>query len=198
MSDALSRRDFVATLGSAGAVWLLADVTVREDAAAHAAHQVTQAQPALAVFTREQATEIEAIASRIIPTDDTPGAREAGVIYFIDRSLATWAKDQLPVFTEGLTRLPKDVETRFAGQSRFSALAPAQQDEVLKSIEQTPFFGTMRFATLAGMFSLPTHGGNRDFVGWKLMGQENAMEFTPPFGWYDTPANRRAMLGGDA
>jgi hypothetical protein len=30
------------------------------------------------------------------------------------------------------------------------------------------------------------------------MGQDNAMEFKPPYGWYDIPANRRAMLGGDA
>ena len=42
-------------------------------------------------FTPEEAVEVEAIAARIIPTDDTPGAREAGVIYFIDRSLVTFA-----------------------------------------------------------------------------------------------------------
>jgi len=87
MSDSFSRRDFVATAGSLGAVWLLADATERGEAIAHAAHQVTQAQPTLSVFTREQAAEVEAFTSRIIPTDDTPGAREAGVVYFIDRGL---------------------------------------------------------------------------------------------------------------
>jgi hypothetical protein len=69
---------------------------------------------------------------------------------------------------------------------------------VLKSIEETPFFGQIRFATLAGFFSLPSYGGNRDFTGWKLVGQEPAMEFRSPFGWYDQPANRRALLGGDS
>ena len=198
MSDSFSRRDFVATVGSIGAVWLLADAAERGEAIAHAAHEVTQAQPTLLVFTREQAAEIEAFASRIIPTDDTPGAREAGVIYFIDKGYATFAKEDLPRFMEGLNKLPRDVGAKFRGQTRLSALTPAQQDEVLKSIEKTPFFGTMRFATLAGMFSLPTYGGNLDFVGWKLMGQENAMEFRAPFSWYDQPANRRALLGGDA
>jgi gluconate 2-dehydrogenase gamma chain len=197
MSDSLSRRDFVATVGSLGAVWLFADATKRSEAIAHAAHQVTQAQPTLSVFTREQAAEIEAIASRIIPTDDTPGAREAGVVYFIDRGLSSWAKDQVPAFNEGLTRLSRDVGAKFRGQTKLSALTPSQQDEVLKSIERTPFFGLMRFATIAGMFSLPTLGGNRDFVGWKLVGHEGAMEFRAPFGWYDQPANRRALLGGD-
>ena len=198
MSDSFSRREFVATVGSLGAVWLLADATERGEAIAHAAHQVTQAQPTLSVFTREQAAEVEAFASRIIPTDDTPGAREAGVVYFIDRGLSTWAKEQRQAFTEGLAKLERDVGAKFRGQTRLSALTPTQQDEVLKSIENTPFFGLMRFSTLAGMFSLPSHGGNRDFAGWKLVGQESAMEFKAPFGWYDQPANRRSLLGGDA
>jgi hypothetical protein len=45
------------------------------------------------VVSAEQAAEIEAAARRIIPTDDTLGAREARVIYFIDRTLATFATD---------------------------------------------------------------------------------------------------------
>jgi len=198
MPDSFSRREFVAAAGSLGAIWLLADATERGEAVDHAAHQVTQAQPALSVLTPEQAAEVEAFASRIIPTDDTPGAREAGVVYFIDRGLATWAKDQQPIFMEGLTKLSADVGAKVRGQTRLSGLTPAQQDDVLRSIEQTPFFGAMRFATLAGMFSLPSYGGNRDFAGWKLVGQESAMEFKAPFGWYDQPANRRALLGGDA
>ena len=198
MSDSFSRREFVATVGSIGAVWLLADAAERSEAMAHAAHQVSQAQPALTVLTREQAAEVEAFVSRIIPSDETPGAREAGVVYFIDRGLSTWAQGQRPMFTEGLAKLSRDVDAKFRGQSKLSALTPQQQDDVLKSIEQTPFFGMMRFATLAGMFSLPTHGGNRDFIGWKLVGQVEAMEFKAPFGWYDQPANRRTLLGGGA
>src|SRR5262245_56394983 len=133
MSDSFSRREFVATVGSIGAVWLLADAGERSEAMAHAAHQVTQAQPTLMVLSREQAAEVEAFASRIIPTDDTPGAREAGVVYFIDRSLSTWAKDQLPGITEGLAKLSRDVEAKFSGQKKFSALTAAQQDEVIRS-----------------------------------------------------------------
>ena len=198
MSDSFSRREFVVAAGSLGAAWLLADTRERTEALTHAAHQVTQAQPALAVLTREEAMEVEAFASRIIPTDSTPGAREAGVVYFVDKSLGSWAKDQLTGFREGLTKLGKDVDAKFSGQTKLSTLAVAQQDEVIKSIEQTPFFFQMRFLTIAGMFSLPSNGGNRDFVGWKLIGQVGAMEYKAPFGWYDQPANRRALMGGDA
>lgn len=197
MSDSFSRREFVATATSLGAVWLLANGRERSEAMAHAAHQTTLAQPTLSVLTREQAAELEAFASRIIPSDDTPGAREVGVVFFIDRGLATWAKGQVSAFTDGLNKLSRDVSAKFRGQTRLSALTPAQQDEVLRSIERTPFFGLMRFATISGMFSLPSYGGNRDYAGWKLVEQEPAMEFRAPFGWYDQPANRRSLLGGD-
>jgi hypothetical protein len=82
------------------------------------------------------------------------------------------------------------------GQRRLSALTPEQQDAVLRRIENSDFFGQLRFATLAGMFSLPEHGGNRDFSGWTMIGQEPAMEYRPPYGWYDRPENMRALLGG--
>jgi gluconate 2-dehydrogenase gamma chain len=191
----LDRRAFVASLGSVGAVWLLADAADRAHAMQHAVEQRGAQQPRLSFFSREQAVEIEAVVSRIIPSDATPGAREAGVVYFIDRGLATWAREQQPMVTEGLAKLGKDVEAKYPGESRFSALGTDRQDEVLKSIQDTPFFGVMRFATIAGMFALPAHGGNRDFVGWKLIGHDTVLDFKPPFGWYDQPANRRRLLG---
>ena len=39
--------------------------------------------------------------------------------------------------------------------------------------------------TLLGMFSLPSYGGNRGGVGWKLIGFEDAHVFQSPFGYYD-------------
>ena len=56
------------------------------------------------VFTPEQAKEVEAIAARIIPTDELPGATEAGVVYFIDRALKTFASDNLPLYHNGSCR----------------------------------------------------------------------------------------------
>jgi gluconate 2-dehydrogenase gamma chain len=45
-------------------------------------------------LTDADAAVVDAIAALIIPTDDTPGAREAGVVQFIDRALDTFARDQ--------------------------------------------------------------------------------------------------------
>ena len=183
--DNLNRRDFVAALGSVGSLWLLSDSDALTAATDHAHQQAGAQTPKLLVL------------SRIIPTDKTPGAHEAGVVYFIDKSLTTFARDQAPMIAESLKKLSDDVAAKFPGQTKFSALTTAQQDEFLKSIEQTPFFGNMRFATIAGMFSLPTHGGNRNYVGWKLVGQVLMQDNKPPFGWYDEPRNKRALMGDE-
>ena len=38
---------------------------------------------------------------------------------------------------------------------------------------------------MAGFLSNPEDGGNKDGVGWKLIGFDGAPTHTPPFGYYD-------------
>jgi gluconate 2-dehydrogenase gamma chain len=191
MSDSATRRTFLQVAGSTGAAWLLADVVLVRDALAHAIKQRTLPPPyAFEALTAAQAADLEAVAMRVIPSDDTPGAREAGVIHFIDRALTTFNANQKPVFDEGLADLNRRTRDRWPGVASFAALQPARQDELLRSIEQTPFFQSARFAVLAGMFSDPSYGGNRDYVGWALLGHVHQPAFQPPFGWYDAEANR--------
>jgi hypothetical protein len=73
----------------------------------------------------------------------------------------------------------------------FTKLTAAQQDDVIRAIEKTPFFQAIRFDTIVGMFALPTWGGNRDHAGWDMIGLEHQPRFQPPFGAYDVEANRR-------
>jgi len=202
----VSRREFVTGLTALGAVWLTAAACAKEapkavDSSASGimpmANDSTSVPQALTHFTAEQAAELEAIASRIIPTDDTPGAKEAGVVYFIDQAMQTGgvAADQGPLFAAGLESLAKAAAKQHGATSKFSTLSAEQQDTLLKAIEKTPFFGAMRFATIAGFLALPKYGGNKDFVGWKVIGQEHTYEQKPPFGWYDQPDNQKALLG---
>lgn len=136
-------------------------------------------------FTPAQATEIEAMSAQIFPSDDTPGAREARVIHFIDRSLTSFAKDAQPVYAQGIVDLQAKSKQLFPGATMFSALSSAQQIQVLSAIETTPFFKTVRDHTIMGMFSSPKHGGNFNKVGWQLIGFEDTLAFKPPFGYYD-------------
>lgn len=156
---------------------------------------VPQQPPKLLHFSAAQGVEVEALTSRIIPSDDSPGAREAGVVYFIDLGIRTFAKEQAKTFDEGLVAVSKAVAKKHKGETKFSALTPAQQDDILRGIERTPFFGGLRFATIAGFLALPKYGGNKDYIGWKLVGQDHTFEHKPPFGWYDRPENQRALLG---
>lgn len=208
VSGAVSRRDAVAALG---AVWITGALACAKDAAKTAStadsattgtsgndgHMAADVQPpqTLTHFSAAQGADVEAMMARIIPSDDGPGAKEAGSVYFFDKGLTTFAKDQAKMVDEGLVQLSKSVAKAHGGETRFSALTPEQQDAMLRTIEKTPLFGITRFATIAGFLSLPKYGGNRDFAGWKYIGQEHSAEQKPPFGWYDKPENQMALLG---
>lgn len=199
-SEEISRRDFVGGVSALGAVWLLAASCTQQDAApksdtGHIATESPAPPQELTHFSATQAADIDAIASRIIPTDDSPGAHEAGVVFFIDRAMTGFAKDQAPLFDTGLVELNKTVKKTNGADATFAKLTPEQQDTLLKSMEKSDFFGAMRFATIAGFLALPKYGGNKDYIGWKFIGQDQVFENKPPFGWYDRPENQQALLG---
>ena len=151
MSDQVTRRAFLAAAGAAGAVWLAADPEMVQAAVAHARRQAALPPPhKFDALTPEQAADLEAVAMRIFPTDETPGAKEAGVIHFMDKSLSTYAADQKDMMVAGLDDLNGRVKAKWPTAARFSALTPAQQDEVLKDIEKSPFFEMMRVVTRRG------------------------------------------------
>ena len=87
MMNELSRRKFLSHGGTGVAGAWVASYWPQMLAAATHARQVSQsgAVHKFEFFTPEEAIEIDAFSARIIPTDETPGAREAGVLYFIDR-----------------------------------------------------------------------------------------------------------------
>src|SRR4051794_41893398 len=59
----------------------------------------TVADVALTFFNDEEARTVEALAERIIPGDgENAGATEAGVVYYIDRSLAGVSADLQVVY----------------------------------------------------------------------------------------------------
>jgi gluconate 2-dehydrogenase gamma chain len=143
----------------------------------------------LAFFTPDQAAEVDAICAQIIPTDSTPGAREARCVNFIDRFLVTYGKDRQALYARGLQDLEAQVVVLVPGATRFSKLTSDQQIKVLTAIEKTPFFSQIRTDTITGMFADPKHGGNYNQVGWKLIGYNVSTTFPyankPPFGSYD-------------
>jgi gluconate 2-dehydrogenase gamma chain len=204
-----SRRSFLLhTLTGAGAAWLAAQWPEILAAREHAMQAVaTETPPKFEFFTPAQAANVEAIASAIIPTTDTPGAREAGVVYFIDRGLNTFAQDQREAFIQGLEVVSELTRQLFPAAAGFSSLTGQQQVDVLEALEThkpdpnggkqqgidsklgnvdgSQVFGLFRFATVLGFLSNPEYGGNRNHVGWDVVNFKPAMAHFPPFGYYD-------------
>jgi len=178
-------------------------------------------------FDAHQRETVEAAMARIIPTDDQPGAREAGTIEFLDRYLSglgyiyakpdgsgfetlegkradAW-RQRVEILREkyisGVKELDERSRERF-GQD-FARLDIEQQDSVLAELErpvskaeealteaearagfapvETPlqqtsveldldFFPLLALHTRQGFYADPIYGGNRDRVGWEVIG----------------------------
>jgi gluconate 2-dehydrogenase gamma chain len=186
----------------AGTAWLSAQWPAILAAAQHS-HQAVKAKGSqvFEVLTPDQAKQIDAISSQIIPTDELPGAHEAGVVYFIDRALKTFASDTRPVYEKGLADVAKMTAELFPGVRTISDATPEQQQQIVAELmsEMNPRPGPRRSTvalnadfpqtiwthTLWGFLLDPEAGANRDYVGWKVIGRDPAHSFSPPFGFYD-------------
>jgi gluconate 2-dehydrogenase gamma chain len=129
-------------------------------------------------LTPEQAATIEAICEQIIPADEDPGAKWAGVVHYIDLGLAGDLKEYRPVYDAGLKRL--SVLTQAAGMKPFAKLDFAAQTRILEQLEKDAgrgeagasgreFFQLVRRHTIEGFWGDPKYGGNREMIGWKIL-----------------------------
>ncbi len=182
-----SRRDFMSMSGSAlSAAWLMSLLPGCEAAGSHAATAMLGDQE-LETFTAQEGLDFEAFGALIIPTDDTPGAREAGVVYFADRALATFFAFLLPGIRPGLADLRQRAQAVNSDADGFASLDESAQLQIMRAIEQEDpgFFGTARLLVALGFTSNPSYGGNRDQIGWQVIGFEDRFQHAPPFGAYD-------------
>jgi gluconate 2-dehydrogenase gamma chain len=200
----IDRRAFLASAATGlGGAWLSVNWPAALAASAHArAAALPGAAPALGFLSPAEAVEISAMAARIIPSGGSPGATEAGAVYFIDRALATFAADRQPAFRDGFVKTQTQLRARFPGVQRFSDASAEQQDEFLASIDVLPgpegrpsrpasaasdFFNDLRAGTIAAFLIDPEseYAGDHRGVGWQVIGREAAHAFEPPFGFYD-------------
>ncbi len=172
----LSRRELLqrgALYG--GGLWLAGQLSFPEAAKAAA----ESSEPA--TFGPEDWKAVEAITARILPTDQEPGAKEAGCVNFIDKALAHEEKASLPLYESGLRGL--EAASQRAHGAPFAELDAAAQDALLGALEagrtagwpadagdSAVFFETVRVHTVVGFLADPKYGGNRDFAGWKVAG----------------------------
>ena len=202
-SSQRERRSFLLQMGwTAAAAWLNAQWPVVLAAAQHAHEAANSKTPGkFELLTAEQARQVQAIACQIIPSDELPGAREAGVVYFIDRALMTFASDTRPIYEKGIASVNQLTSTKYPERKTFADATAEQQEAVLTELtagqgnggarpeivpaDSEDFFQTIRMHTIFGFLADPSAGGNKDYSGWKVVGRDPASSFSSPYGYYD-------------
>jgi gluconate 2-dehydrogenase gamma chain len=185
-----SRREFlaraaagagaVAGAGLAGEAAAGSQEQHKDAGAAAAAQPRSDGQEHHAFFNHDDAATIAAFTERLMPgAPGKPGARDAGVLNYIDLALAGAYADLQDFYRRGLAQL--EAHCRKTYRDSFVRLGTARQDEVIRTLEEgkaaeftwptaQEFFNTIRTHTMEGMFADPIYGGNKDFAGWRLVG----------------------------
>jgi gluconate 2-dehydrogenase gamma chain len=190
MTEFRSRREFVLRSGALfSGAWLTANWPLLESMASGAWLDAQQGAP-FKVLTPAEARTMAAFAEQIVPSNDTPGAREAGAIYFIDRALGDFSAHMLPDIRTGLKNLDERARRVQGTAASFADLSTEAQIKIMRAVERSGFFGAARTLTVMGVFADPSYGGNRNNVGHRLVGMEHRPTFQPPFGYYDAQAAR--------
>lgn len=120
-------------------------------------------------FTAAEAATVDAICGRLIPADQDPGAREAGVVNYIDIQLTRLFKRHQATYRKGIAGVDDTSRKKF--NKRFVELTADQQTETLTDVEENApaFFDLILTHTRQGFYGDPRHGGNRDMVSWKML-----------------------------
>lgn len=132
-------------------------------------------------FTPDEAKIAEAVADRIIPGDEDPGALEAGVVHYLDRKLAEYYTFRQDAYHHGLSNVEKTSQVMH--QKSFLDLTAEEKDRLLRALESgrvpegtwttsraREFFNLIRDHTMQGYYGSPRHGGNRGFCSWRMLG----------------------------
>jgi gluconate 2-dehydrogenase subunit 3-like protein len=160
----VQRRQVLQILGTAAAVAQFPGFSKWGFACGHIGNSALQIRPAVyrpQFFTSAEYAAVERLTEIIIPTDASPGAKEAGVAEFIDFMVANDTEVQYP-FRTGLTWLNAHAEQK--ARKRFIDLSAEQQTSLLEPLgfkekarpgeeDGRKFFAMVREYTVTGFYT---------------------------------------------
>ncbi|MBN1203917.1 MAG: gluconate 2-dehydrogenase subunit 3 family protein [Myxococcaceae bacterium] len=196
-SSSLSRRSFIQRLTFfGGGVVLLGSTACKRSPPEEAkpAEPPPVGDSPHGAFSGLELATVAAACERILPRDEDPGARDANVPAYIDRMLQTPQLTQMKTdFLQGLSALERRSRSMF--KKGFAEATPEQQDDLLTIFKdsgqgtgEAHFYELLVVLTLEGLLGDPSYGGNKDRVGWRLVGFDTVgtVAMAPPEG-YDGP-----------
>lgn len=140
----------------------------------------TPAIPPYRIFSSAEMQCLSALCEQIIPADQDPGATDAGIIHYIDKQTAIRFPDEKELFSKGIDALQS--YCRSLSGRLFEEFESEKQIEVMKLIErgklpvdgwnegdQKSFFRKLLDRTMQGFYGAARHGGNKDYVSYKMM-----------------------------
>lgn len=136
------------------------------------------AAPKFQTLSESEAQILIALIDAVIPADKDPGARDAGVIHFIDKQLAGAHKRFAPRYKAELPKL--DAACLAATGKSLAGLGLRERTAFLERVDKGEipggaFFQLVIDHTMQGFYGSPKHGGNRDAASWRMMGIEKMM-----------------------
>ena len=158
--------------------------------AQHHEHAGDAAPPARAAayepsyFSAAEYHTIDVLTGLIIPADETPGAREAGVSEFIDFMAAHGETAIQQPMRDGLRWLDSTARRAYGGA--FASVTPAQQAEILQRVarrdsadpEGHAFFRVIRRYTVMGYYTSKIGLQELDYPGLRLYTESPACPHT--------------------
>lgn len=142
----------------------------------HASHPIVT----MITFNPHEKKTAIALFERMFPTtDSSPGSTQIGVSEYVDKALAGTYQADRELYRLGLAGLD---QTALADFDRyFVDCEPHQQDHLISQLEtgtlasfhipdQKAFFSLVRSHLQEGLFADPIYGGNREKLGWQVLG----------------------------
>ena len=148
------------------------------------------------ILTPIESRVLEAVADRIFPSTDTPGATEIGAVNYIDTALAGDYASAATLYHQGIEAVNHCAQVKF--NEEFFALSDNNKDLILSEFESgsiadfeqaAEFFEMVRYHVLEGVFCEPQYGGNKEMMGWCLVGFPGQQS-----GYADAYINKRVDL----
>ena len=95
---------------------------------------------------------------------------DAGVIHYIDRQLTKRFRKQRPDYTRALAAIQRMAKQETG--ERFAALDFDQRTVLLEKFEtqENALFEMVLNHAMQGFYGNPRHGGNKDYVSWRMLG----------------------------
>lgn len=165
----LNRREFLKTTSLAvGSLLLIPQCSIKS-------------LPVYRFFTNEEGKCIIALCEQIIPRDESPGATDAGVIFYIDRQLSGVFHYYQDTYRTGITQLQEYCHSKYS--KKFEDLDGKVQIGLMKAMESnkigkdewppegqaSKFFNLVLNHTMQGFYGSPIHGGNKDYVSFRML-----------------------------